>query len=197
MQPDQRLAASSDELSRADMFRGANRGRESGREAQSIARRRTVYGIVGSLGLVFLAGGLLTVQADDSNPKVAKGKKQTEKPKSPAADSDPDSKTVDDNVAKKDEGSDPKPKIIKTDAEWKKILKPEQFRVTRLKETELPFTNKFWDNKKHGKYFCICCGEELYPSDREKFDSGTGWPSFCSSVSEKAIGTDIDYSALP
>lgn len=82
-------------------------------------------------------------------------------------------------------------KVVKTDAEWRRLLKPEQYRVTRLKETEPAFMNKYWNNKKSGKYLCVCCGEVLYTS-HEKFESGTGWPSFWAAASEDAIGTEID-----
>jgi peptide-methionine (R)-S-oxide reductase len=66
----------------------------------------------------------------------------------------------------------------RTEEEWKKKLTPQEYRVLRQKSTELPFTGKLLFNKKKGKYVCGACGNELFSSD-EKFESGTGWPSFC------------------
>ena len=68
-------------------------------------------------------------------------------------------------------------KVVKTDEELKKILSPEQYRVTQKCGTELPFTGKYYNFKGKGKYLCVACGNELFRSDT-KYDSGTGWPSF-------------------
>ena len=82
-------------------------------------------------------------------------------------------------------------KITKTDAEWKKELTPEQYRVLRQKGTERAFTGPYWDSKEAGTYLCAGCGLELFSSEH-KFDSGTGWPSFYQPIDPKHVGTETD-----
>lgn len=83
--------------------------------------------------------------------------------------------------------------IVKSDAEWRESLTPEQYRVTRRKGTERAFTGAWHDHKGDGVYTCICCGEPLFDS-KTKFDSGTGWPSYTAPVDETAVGTEQDNS---
>ena len=84
-------------------------------------------------------------------------------------------------------------KNIKSDKEWKERLTKDQFQVLRKKGTEPPFTGKYWNNHKKGIYVCAGCGEPLFRSD-EKFDSGTGWPSFWKPFDEKNVDTKEDSS---
>lgn len=79
-----------------------------------------------------------------------------------------------------------KEKVSKTEEEWKKTLTSDQFRILRLKGTELPFHNEYYDNKRKGKYYCAGCDNELFTSDT-KYDSGTGWPSFFAPISEDKV----------
>lgn len=82
-------------------------------------------------------------------------------------------------------------KIVKTDAEWRAQLSPEQYHVTRQAGTERPFQNLYHNDKNPGTYACICCDTPLFKS-AEKFDSGTGWPSFWAPVSEDAVTLKVD-----
>ena len=92
---------------------------------------------------------------------------------------------------KKDDGKIVK--VVKTDAEWKKILKPMAFDVLRKHGTERAFTGPYHDSKKKGSYVCAGCGLELFKSDN-KFDSGTGWPSFYQPANAKHVGSTEDRS---
>ncbi len=73
-----------------------------------------------------------------------------------------------------------------TDAEWKERLTAQQFDVCRRGGTERAFTGAYWDHHEKGVYRCVACSEALFRSD-EKFDSGTGWPSYFAPISEKAV----------
>lgn len=123
----------------------------------------TVALVVVALGAVFAAP-----------PKTAGAKKKPADGDAAAADA-------------KDADADTK-KVVKTDAEWKKILTPMQFRVARKKDTEQPGgpTYKKFEKEGAGTYQCVCCGQTLFES-KTKFTSGTGWPSFYQPIDEKAI----------
>ena len=81
--------------------------------------------------------------------------------------------------------------VIKSDAEWRKQLTPEQYYVTREHGTERAFTGPFWNEKRPGTYACVCCGAPLFSSDT-KFDSGTGWPSFFKPLDSQAVSEHDD-----
>jgi peptide-methionine (R)-S-oxide reductase len=84
-------------------------------------------------------------------------------------------------------------KITKSPNEWRAQLTPEQYRVTREKGTERAFTGKYHDSHDPGVYRCVCCGNPLFDSD-DKFDSGTGWPSFTAPAAPDAVATEADNS---
>jgi peptide-methionine (R)-S-oxide reductase len=84
-------------------------------------------------------------------------------------------------------------KVKKSDDEWKKELTPEQYHVMREKGTEPAFTGAYYKEKTPGVYKCASCGAELFSSD-DKFESGTGWPSYTRPVDDKAIEEERDFS---
>jgi peptide-methionine (R)-S-oxide reductase len=84
-------------------------------------------------------------------------------------------------------------KIQKTEEEWQDQLTSEQYRVTRMKGTERPFSGEYHDNKEDGIYRCVACGTPLFDSET-KYDSGTGWPSFWAPVDEANVETEEDRS---
>lgn len=86
-----------------------------------------------------------------------------------------------------------KPKITKTEAEWRAQLTPMQYHVAREKGTERAFTGQYWDSKEPGIYRCIGCGEPLFES-ATKFDSGCGWPSFTAPLKTAAVAETTDNS---
>jgi peptide-methionine (R)-S-oxide reductase len=85
------------------------------------------------------------------------------------------------------------PKVEKSDAEWQAQLSSEQYRVTRLKGTEPAFSGAYWNNHASGVYRCVCCGTPLFASG-EKFESGSGWPSYWQPVDPAAVRTEQDAS---
>ena len=84
-------------------------------------------------------------------------------------------------------------KIVKSEADWKRQLTGEQFRVTRKKGTERAFTGEHWDNHRKGTYRCVCCGTPLFASEA-KFESGTGWPSFTRPIEPDNVREESDNS---
>jgi peptide-methionine (R)-S-oxide reductase len=84
-------------------------------------------------------------------------------------------------------------RVIKTDAEWEKLLTREQYEITTRKGTERPFTCTFEDIKEPGIFQCVRCGTDLFRSST-KFDSGTGWPSYYKPVSDLNIKLIGDFS---
>ena len=84
-------------------------------------------------------------------------------------------------------------KVVKSDAEWRAQLTPDEFKIARRAGTERAFTGEYWDTKTKGMYNCRCCGTPLFDSET-KYDSGTGWPSFTEPVDGHAVATKQDRS---
>ena len=83
--------------------------------------------------------------------------------------------------------------VEKTPEDWQAELTPEQYRVTRTAGTEAPFSHEYNDNKSDGTYTCVCCGEPLF-SSKEKYDSGSGWPSFYAPENDQSLTEHQDTS---
>jgi peptide-methionine (R)-S-oxide reductase len=152
---------------------------------QSMLRNRWLTCLFAGALLAFaLAGAAAPKKKTDADNKNARGDEA--KAAANAKKSEPADDTDKDGAPKK---------VVKTDAEWRKILTPMQFRVARKKGTEPAFGPGYQKFKKEGEgtYKCICCGQTLFESNTS-FDSGTGWPSFYQPVDEKAINRIEDTS---
>jgi peptide-methionine (R)-S-oxide reductase len=84
-------------------------------------------------------------------------------------------------------------KVVKTEEEWKKLLTPNSFDITRHADTEIAFSGKYWNLHDKGLYRCVCCENALFSSDT-KFESGTGWPSFWAPIAQENVRTVRDTS---
>lgn len=84
-------------------------------------------------------------------------------------------------------------KIKKTESEWQKQLTPEQYRITREKGTESPFSGRYNKFGQEGIFVCVCCGNELFSSEN-KYDSGSGWPSYREPLAETQVREETDDS---
>ena len=109
---------------------------------------------------------------------------------------------ADDQTGMRRQASSPPPRVaatqakgdtVKTDAQWRAQLTRRQYRITRCKGTERPFTGQYWDTKTKGVYRCVCCGQTLFSSDT-KFDSGSGWPSYFAPADPTHVRTQTDTS---
>lgn len=84
-------------------------------------------------------------------------------------------------------------KVVKSDAEWRAQLTPEEYYVTRQKGTERPFSGRYWNTHQAGIYRCIGCGTSLFASDT-KFDAGCGWPSYFEALNPDLVREEQDHS---
>lgn len=86
-------------------------------------------------------------------------------------------------------------KLVKSTSEWKRVLSSEAFAVTREKGTERAFTGRYWNTHDRGVYQCVCCNTTLFRS-QEKFESGTGWPSFWATAADTNVSFAKDHDLL-
>jgi methionine-R-sulfoxide reductase len=141
-----------------------------------------------SMILAVSAIGLYNMKSDDMNPQMTSNSTPTP-PATCKIDGDksacglPSNAVIDMSKAK----------VQHTDAEWKKLLTPEQYQVARKQGTEPPFHNKYWDNHEDGVYFSVCSDTPLFDS-KDKFESGTGWPSFTKPIEPAFVGETRDSS---
>ncbi len=84
-------------------------------------------------------------------------------------------------------------KVEKSEEEWRALLTPEQFEITRKKGTERAFTGAYWDHHEKGVYACVCCGALLFSSEA-KYDSGSGWPSYWATIEGAPVVEKRDVS---
>lgn len=84
-------------------------------------------------------------------------------------------------------------RIVKSEAEWRAQLTPDQYRVAREQGTEAAYTGATWNNHEKGIYRCVCCGSDLFSSEH-KYESGTGWPSFWQPVAAENVTNRVDDS---
>jgi peptide-methionine (R)-S-oxide reductase len=84
-------------------------------------------------------------------------------------------------------------KVVKTEAQWRAMLSPTEYEVTRHAATERAFTGCYWDHHEPGIYTCVCCGTPLFESDA-KFDSGCGWPSYFQAIDPRNVSERVDRS---
>jgi peptide-methionine (R)-S-oxide reductase len=139
------------------------------------------------LGIVALGGGGLVAWRHWPSASVVEAG-------SPAVSSEPKVVTiVDFSDAGLRRGASEVPKLVKTEAEWRRQLAPISFEVTRHAATERPFTGATWNLHDPGIYRCVCCDTALFSSET-KFESGTGWPSFWTPLDKKNIVEDSDRS---
>jgi peptide-methionine (R)-S-oxide reductase len=93
----------------------------------------------------------------------------------------------------KDARALPFKKVVKSDAEWKRILTPEQYRVARQKDTENPYSSPYVELHAKGIFQCVCCALPVF-SSKAKFDSNTGWPSFWMPIAKQNVREEADNS---
>jgi peptide-methionine (R)-S-oxide reductase len=108
-------------------------------------------------------------------------------------ETDPTANQTQTDTSKKKSTKPMSNKIVKTDAEWRKLLTEDQYHVLREKGTERAFTGAYWNNHEKGVYLCGGCGQELFSSET-KFESGTGWPSFYAPVTKENVAVNVDRS---
>lgn len=148
--------------------------------------------------LPILSLALIVGCSESSNVNVSSGAGQEETPTAPASgkSNGPPIQTVGASTTTEPEiqGATPVDELPKTKEGWlARGLTKEQYNVTQEKGTERHHDNEYWDNKRTGKYRCICCSQLLFDSET-KYKSGTGWPSFFQPATEDSVGEHKDRS---
>jgi len=84
-------------------------------------------------------------------------------------------------------------KVQRSDAEWRELLSEDEYRVAREHGTERAFTGRYWDHHEEGDYLCVCCATPLF-SSAQKYESGSGWPSYWQPIDETRLAMNVDRS---
>lgn len=148
------------------------------------------HAMVAGVGMAFVSAGSVAQErgraaGSEKSKSVSKSASSDESAKQDAADA---KDAAGDELLPNAEG-----KVIKTDAEWRRLLSRDAYWVTRQKGTEPAFTGKYARGKHKGTFRCVGCGAALFSSNA-KFESGTGWPSFYQPVADTSIATENDFS---
>jgi peptide-methionine (R)-S-oxide reductase len=136
---------------------------------------KTMWAVIGIFAITAVAAGVIAVTRTGFSPLSGMQQGRREAMSRPDSSSAPQKPSVDDP--------------------WRSKLSAEEYYITRRKGTEPPFSGKYWNHKGTGVYRCVCCDAELFDSE-QKYDSGTGWPSFRAPLAEERIEKAVDFSLM-
>ena len=148
-----------------------------------MSNMRAMFGVIVVILTALAAVGLFLASRHERGPAQA-----AQKPKA-----GPDAGQPVRLYSEQDRGFVTLPRVVRSEAEWRQLLTPQQYHVAREAGTERAFTGEYWNNHEHGIYRCVACGTDLFASDT-KFESGTGWPSFWKPIAAENVEERVDRS---